>query len=86
MIVIVEPAYNESLFESSITYIESVQAATSETGIVMWKIVTDSVAILLIATIVIGMLRFENRASAFYYVCMLMAYLFVMNIGKLFYH
>ena len=81
MIVIIEPAYNQSLFTSSIEYIERAQAATSENGIVMWKIVTESVGFLLVAPIVIGMLRFQDRARAFYYVCMLSAYIFVMNIG-----
>jgi len=42
--------------------------------------------IVLIAPIVVGMLRFNDRARAFYYVVMLTALLCVMNLGKLFYH
>ena len=52
----------------------------------VWKIYTDSAWFALIIPIVIAMLRFKDRARAFYYIVMLTGILIVMNLGKLFYH
>ena len=52
----------------------------------MWKVFTHTVTAVLVAPIIFSMLRFNDRARAFYYVCMFTIYLFVMTIGKLHYH
>ena len=59
LVVIIEPSYRESLFDSSIDYIVEVQQSTSEGGFVFWKIYTDSLALIFLAPIVVGILRFK---------------------------
>jgi len=51
----------------------------------MWKTVTEMILLVIAGPIVLGMLRFKDRARAFYYVVMLTTLLFIMNVGKLFY-
>ena len=86
LVVVIEPSYRQSLFDSSIDYIKEVQRSTSGGGFVLWKIYTDSIALVVFIPAILGLLRFKWRARAFYYFVTLTSFIFVMSVSKLQYH
>ena len=86
LILVAEPIYSQSLFDSSLTFIADLQSTISDPGFEIWRLYSDSIALIIAAPILISMLKFRERARAFYYTLMLTSMLFVMNVGKLTYH
>ena len=85
-IVLLEPLYGKSLFESSLTFIKQVQDDMSTASETAWIVYTDTIALVMTLPILVSLLQFKERVRALYYVIMLTAMLFTMNISKLCYH
>lgn len=86
LIIVMEPWYRQGLFNSSIDTIVKIQSDASETAIVIWKGYSNlAIVVVMVAPIVASLLRFHERCRAFYYVVMLTAMLFTMNVSKLCY-
>ena len=85
LIIVVEPSYS-FLFDSSLEYIVKVQASATPLAKSIWKGYSNfGIVIVLAAPIVFSIIKFYERCRAFYYVVMLTAMLFVMNVTKLCY-
>lgn len=86
LIIVTEPWYRQGLFDSSLDSIIIIQSDATETAIAIWKGYTNSALIVaMIAPIIASLLRFHERCRTFYYVVMLTAMLFIMNVSKLCY-
>lgn len=85
-ILIAEPVYSESLFDSSLNYIIKKQQELTDGALEFWDFYTDTIAYVMILPIVIYLIRFKDRARAFYYVMLVTSLCLTMNLGKLFYH
>ena len=85
LIIVVEPSYS-FLFDSSLEYIVKVQASATPLAKSIWKGYSNfGIVIVMAAPIVFSIIKFYERCRAFYYVVMLTAMLFVMNVTKLCY-
>ena len=88
-ILLIEPGYREPLFNYSVdVYIPEKQAVTE--GMAIWDAYSNYclpvVVLVPLATLALWLGRGAERRRAFYYVAVLTANVFVMNISKLWYH
>ena len=86
-ILVLEPTYNQSLFDRSITDIINIQADTTSGGRNVMVIYTNlSLSLINFLPIFCCYLVYNQRARCFYYVLLITALLALMNLFKLSYH
>ena len=87
-ILLVEPSYSEAYFEySTWTYIPAQQEMATKGGQLGWEIYSNyALPLALFAPIFYSLWHYEERKRAVYYVTVLTAIVFTMNVSKLWYH
>ena len=87
LIIVAEASYNKPLFDSSLDYIENIQEGASDASGTIWKLYSNlGIASAIGLPPAVILMIYWDRMHSFFYVVMITAMLFVMNVSKLWYH